>query len=103
MRTRPPARRPRTTEQGESRPSQHPTSKDSSDSAISFKLTHYPVIQFTADGRRVHQILLNLLSNAINFSSPGGSIELDARLQDGEVRLSVSDSGIGIAADQLRL
>jgi signal transduction histidine kinase len=63
----------------------------------------FPVIQFTADGRRVHQILLNLLSNAINFSSPGGSIELDARLQDGEVRLSVSDSGTGIAADQLRL
>jgi PAS domain S-box-containing protein len=58
---------------------------------------------FSADGRRVHQILLNLLSNAITFSDAGGTIELEGRLQDGEVHLVVSDSGTGIAADQLQV
>ena len=62
-----------------------------------------PAVLFSADGRRLHQILLNLLSNAIKFSPAGGLIELDGHLQDGEVRLIVSDSGSGIAPDQLRV
>jgi len=55
-----------------------------------------PVIRFTADGQRVHQILLNLLSKAIKVSPLGGSIELDGRQEPGEVQLTVTDGGIGI-------
>ena len=59
----------------------------------------------TADRGRLRQVLLNLLSNAIKFSTDGGRVTLNARLEDsGVVRVAVSDTGIGIApADQRKL
>ena len=51
---------------------------------------------FVADGKRVRQILFNLLSNAVGFSSPGQTIRVSARKSDGEVVLQVSDQGRGI-------
>jgi signal transduction histidine kinase/DNA-binding response OmpR family regulator len=54
-----------------------------------------------ADRGRVRQVLYNLLSNAIKFTPDGGSIAVEAVSADGTVRLSVSDTGTGIApADQ---
>jgi len=57
------------------------------------------------DRGRLRQVLLNLLSNAIKFTTDGGRIALSARLEEtGRVRIAVSDSGIGIAAeDQAKL
>jgi signal transduction histidine kinase len=49
------------------------------------------------DGKRIRQILINLLTNAIKFTPAGGSIRLSAFRRGGEIRLAVSDSGIGIA------
>jgi signal transduction histidine kinase len=49
------------------------------------------------DGKRIRQILINLLTNAIKFTPAGGSIRLSAFRRSGEIRLAVSDSGIGIA------
>jgi signal transduction histidine kinase len=53
------------------------------------------------DERKVKQVLLNLLSNALKFTPEGGRIDVSAR-QGGEVaEVSVADTGIGIApADQ---
>jgi two-component system CheB/CheR fusion protein len=53
-----------------------------------------------ADPDRIRQILLNLIGNAIKFTSPGGHIDVSASSGDDTVRLSVSDTGIGIARDQ---
>ena len=51
-----------------------------------------------ADKRKLKQILLNLLSNAIKFTPVEGRITLHARLEmNGSMRISVADSGIGIA------
>jgi signal transduction histidine kinase/HAMP domain-containing protein len=54
-----------------------------------------------ADRGRVRQILLNLLSNAIKFTPDGGRITLVAATVNGgaEARIAVTDTGIGIAAE----
>jgi signal transduction histidine kinase len=53
------------------------------------------------DERKVKQVLLNLLSNALKFTPEGGRIDVGARLHNGVAEVSVADTGIGIApADQ---
>jgi signal transduction histidine kinase len=57
------------------------------------------VRQIQADERKVRQVLLNLLSNAIKFTPEGGRIGVQARLVNGSVEVSVSDTGVGIAPE----
>ena len=52
-----------------------------------------------ADERKVKQVLLNLLSNALKFTPEGGRIDVRAALQDGVVEIAVTDTGIGIAPE----
>jgi len=55
-----------------------------------------------ADGRLVRQIVLNLLTNAIKFTGDGGEVVLEALVDDaGDCRISVADTGIGIAPEFL--
>jgi signal transduction histidine kinase len=56
---------------------------------------------FLADGKRVRQILFNLLSNAIGFSEPGQTVTLAALRREGEIVFKVSDQGRGIPPDLL--
>ena len=58
-----------------------------------------PFIQ--ADGRRLEQVLVNLIHNAIKFTSPPGSIECAIRQDDKGVIFSVKDTGIGIAPEDI--
>ena len=52
-----------------------------------------------ADQRKVKQVLLNLLSNAVKFTPEGGRIDVRAGLANGTAEISVTDTGIGIAAE----
>lgn len=53
-----------------------------------------------ADGRRVRQVLHNLVENALKYST-GGEIAVRARVEGPNVLVSVSDQGLGIAPEQL--
>ncbi|OYW66723.1 MAG: two-component sensor histidine kinase [Bosea sp. 12-68-7] len=52
-----------------------------------------------ADGKRLRQVLFNLISNAIGFSSPGQTITVSAARSEGHVRITVADQGRGIPAE----
>jgi len=52
-----------------------------------------------ADERKVKQVLLNLLSNALKFTPEGGRIDVRAAVGDGVVEVSVADTGVGIAPE----
>jgi signal transduction histidine kinase len=50
------------------------------------------------DAKRIHQVLVNLLANAVKFSTPGGLITLTAETAGQELAVKVSDTGMGIPA-----
>jgi signal transduction histidine kinase len=58
-------------------------------------------IMIQADGRRVRQVVFNLVSNAVKFTPAGGRVDVTARLDDGQVEIAVADTGSGIAPDEL--
>ncbi len=51
------------------------------------------------DERRIHQVIFNVLSNAVKFTPAGGSITVSSARLNGEVHVSVADTGPGIAGD----
>jgi signal transduction histidine kinase len=56
-----------------------------------------------ADRPKLRRILVNLVSNAIKFTSKGGQVTVRAVREDGAVRISVSDTGVGIAPEDVKL
>jgi two-component system cell cycle sensor histidine kinase PleC len=60
-------------------------------------------IQIFADRRALMQVLLNILSNAVKFTKPGGTIELRCQRELGGVAIVVADSGIGIPKEKLNV
>jgi signal transduction histidine kinase len=56
------------------------------------------------DERRIKQVIFNLLSNAVKFTPAGGEVDVSATRLNGEIRVSVADTGPGIAPeDQERI
>src|SRR6202008_3554323 len=58
--------------------------------------------QLNADPRAFKQIVLNLVSNAIKFTERGGKVTVAAQVEDTRLVLRVTDTGVGIAADDLK-
>jgi two-component system phosphate regulon sensor histidine kinase PhoR len=54
-----------------------------------------------ADGRRIQQVLVNLVHNAVKFTPAGGSITVGAEVRDRTVHVWVADTGIGIPDEDL--
>jgi signal transduction histidine kinase len=60
-----------------------------------------PAVTVIADRRRLQQVLLNLLSNAVRFSPPDRMVRITTEFGDGFVRIHVTDTGPGIPAELL--
>jgi two-component system phosphate regulon sensor histidine kinase PhoR len=54
-----------------------------------------------ADRRRLEQILVNLVDNAIKFNTRGGSVRIAGSVDGGHPRITIADTGVGIAGDAL--
>ena len=62
-----------------------------------------PSTKLRADERKVKQILLNLLSNAVKFTPEGGSVTVSGEWRSDGLVIAVSDTGIGIAPEDVPL
>ncbi|MET3988919.1 cell cycle sensor histidine kinase DivJ [Bradyrhizobium sp. JR7.2] len=56
----------------------------------------------TGDPRAFKQIVLNLVANAIKFTERGGQVAVSAAVSGSQLALRISDTGVGIAADDLK-
>lgn len=54
-----------------------------------------------ADENRIYQVLLNLVGNALQYTPQGGHVEITADYAEGEVFITVTDTGIGIPKEHL--
>jgi signal transduction histidine kinase len=59
-------------------------------------------ITIYADGDMIMTVIRNLLSNAIKFTRPGGAVSISASENEERVKISVTDNGVGIAAEKLK-
>ncbi|GAB5455689.1 MAG: hypothetical protein Hens2KO_19180 [Henriciella sp.] len=72
------------------------------DKSISLQMVANPDLPLVeADHRAIRQMILNLVSNALKFTDPGGEVRVTVDQKDKELRVSVRDNGIGIPADAL--
>ena len=67
---------------------------------LNVKLPDGPV-PLDADPVRLCQVVANLLNNAAKYTAPGGRIELVAVVEADEVRIEITDTGVGMSSDSL--
>lgn len=60
-------------------------------------------LRVQADPVRLKQVLLNLLSNAVKYNREGGTVSVQTEAADEYVRIAVTDTGLGIRADDLAI
>ncbi len=63
---------------------------------VSLALELHPLPRVTCHAARVNQVVMNLLSNAIDACLPGGTVTVKSSTEDGQVRIDVIDDGHGI-------
>jgi signal transduction histidine kinase/ActR/RegA family two-component response regulator len=68
---------------------------------VDLRIGSVPEVVLDGDMRRLEQVFLNLLTNAMKFTPSGGSITLSARVEGDALEISVEDTGIGIEPDFL--
>jgi two-component system, OmpR family, sensor histidine kinase BaeS len=71
---------------------------EAADITLERRLTPVTVL---ADAQRMHQVVTNLLGNALKFTPAGGRVTVQAGPAGGQARLSVADTGAGIPSDEL--
>jgi signal transduction histidine kinase/ligand-binding sensor domain-containing protein len=56
-----------------------------------------------ADKNMLRTVLYNLISNAIKFTGAGGEVKISAKIINGQIEISVSDNGVGIPEENLKM
>ena len=64
-------------------------------------LADLPPLEIAGDSERLAQVVTNLLTNAIQYNQPGGEVRIKLSAPDGLARLEISDTGKGIAPEDL--
>jgi signal transduction histidine kinase len=70
--------------------------------AVAWRCDRLEDAQVMGDKRRLEQALINLLDNAIKFNRPGGEVRVQVgRSVEGQARVTIADTGIGIPSEDL--
>ena len=81
---------------------EHIVNPETSKKALTLRVSEIdPSLFVHADPDRLRQILLNLVTNAVKFTEPGGIIQIDAERVGNSVTIKVADTGIGISEQNL--
>ena len=73
---------------------------DAAQISLNVEADNLPLIR--ADQRKLKQILMNLVSNAVKFTPPGGQVDILSFLQpNGDLSIEVRDTGIGMAPEEI--
>jgi signal transduction histidine kinase len=67
---------------------------------VALRTSVVPGPQLEADAMRIEQVLSNLVTNAIKYTPPGGSVDIEAKPLDDAWQFTVTDTGIGIPAEE---
>lgn len=67
---------------------------------IRITIENDPELKIYADPLMMETVLRNLINNAIKFTPEGGQIDVSAKVNDGEVLVSVKDTGVGISEEE---
>ena len=71
---------------------------------VAVRIQPVPAVEVAVDQRRLKQVLINLISNAVKFTPPGGSVSVTVDLAgDRTLRLTVADTGIGMTEEELEM
>ncbi len=68
--------------------------------SVTIELAPGGAVEMTADRSEIEMILNNLLSNAVKYNRPGGRVDVTLGKREGEVSIAVTDTGIGISAEE---
>jgi signal transduction histidine kinase len=68
---------------------------------VDLRLETMPMPEVAGDGDRLAQVLTNLISNAINYTPPGGTVTVRTQVANGGVEVIVEDTGVGIPPSEL--
>ncbi len=73
------------------------------DKGVTIRLSTVDDAHVVADPQRLGQVLDNLVSNAVKFTPPGGTVDVVVARDDGQARLVVTDTGVGIPVEEQAL
>ena len=71
------------------------------DDAIEVRLLHEDQAVVLGDAERLRQMLVNLINNAIQYTAPGGRVELSLERKADQAQITVNDTGQGIAPEDI--
>ena len=75
---------------------------------FNFRVSHFEHEYLYADQLRINQIFINILSNAVKYTEPGGTVDVDIREEKGEtdktvkITYVVADTGIGMTPEYMQ-
>lgn len=68
---------------------------------VGIAITHAEAVEISAEPQLIREVIVNLVDNAVKYTSEGGKITMGAEKRDGQAMVTIADEGAGIEAEHL--